>query len=522
MTRIGNQQPTDLRLPADVSDTKIGDAAIEFAESLGYQLHPWQEYVIRLFLSRCDQYVNAIEKGKVGTRRVQLWSARDCVLEMPRQNGKNVVLEVIELTLIFLCDVKLIRHSAHRAETAHQHFRNLKEIIESNKDLMDAMPTHRRNNGFTSANGKEAIELANGNRIVFFTRAIGGGRGPAPEVVVFDEAYWLFAEAVGTLAPSTSAQPNPLLIFTSSAPRAEIKSRVLHGLKKRAFNPENDEDRFAYVGWCADAEADPDDRDVWYKTNPSLGLTKHEQSMEADRKLMEEMPGEFEAEHCGIAQEELAEQTIIALDKWDALADTDAEIVSKPSIGLEVSQDRNWSTFGVAGRRPDSLAHVEIPTRDGRRPGTGWVIARGWELHERWKINIRIVEGSPAWALVVQDNNKDYWLGDPDLHDNVAPVTRVSEAEFAQATGNLIDWACGTPPDEDGNGGIDPTLTHSGSRSLRSALAGGVLTKTTTGAVKWSRVRSVGDPSPLCAVTVALGGIPKPAARKKKPKVLVR
>src|SRR5690606_10070246 len=92
----GAQRPRVEHVPDYVSSA--GDEAIDFCDSIGLHLDPWQRHVIRHSLGeRADGTYAAFEVGLI----------------VPRQNGKGAVLEARELAGLFLLDEQLILHSAH-------------------------------------------------------------------------------------------------------------------------------------------------------------------------------------------------------------------------------------------------------------------------------------------------------------------------------------------------------------------------------------------------------------------------
>jgi hypothetical protein len=457
------QRPTLLHEPPEAVDFTLSDIAVEFAESIGLELDEWQRWLVRMAFAR---------------RADRLWAARDVGIEVTRQSGKNVVLEVIELAGVFLLGDRLIVHSAHRADVSHEHFLSMRARIESCDDLMDAMPTSRANNGFITTNGNESIELANGNRILFKARAQASGRGPRPQKIVFDEALVLAQAQIGSMAPGISAQKNPQLIFASSSPKAD--SAVLHSLRARALEPDAG-DRLFYAAWNNPPDTDPTDQEAMYRVNPSLGYGRMtEESLLANRKLMS--AAEYLREHMGVPDEpvDVTVSGVIPDEVWSALADPGSQITSNLCIALDVAPDRKWAAFGSAGRRTDGRLHVEIVDR---RPGTAWVIERGKDLSGKYGA-IRVQRGSPAESFI------------PQFRAAGMQVTEVSKAEHAQAVGQVLDAA-----NSDG-------LRHLAQPTLNAAVQSAQLQ--VSGDVEViGRRTSKADVCGFVAVTIAAGGVPE-------------
>ena len=464
-----SQRPTLLHLPPDIVDHDLGVIAVEFAAEIGLNLYDWQAWSLRNILAR---------------RPDGNWAARESCLEVPRQNGKNSILEALELYLVFLGGCKLVIHSSYEQAGAAMHFARLRALIESSDELAAEMP-RGGNGGFYTANGQERIELADGRVIKFKTRTKSTLRGPSPDAIIFDEAMELDARALGSMTPSMSARKKSLLVFTSSSPRSH--SSMLWSLRRRALS--DDGGRLFYAGWNSDPDVDITDEANWYVCNPSLGMGDDERpgkeidAMRADLDLLP--PEEFAIEHLGVPEElDGVADVIIPADVWDSLTvPKSSPITSGLSFALDVAPLGKWASFAVAGRCDGDAIQLEVIDR---RPGTAWVVGRAVKLHADHGLPLRLEKGGPAGSLVTQ------------LREQGVEVVEVSTADHARATGQFIDAAL--------SGG----LRHLGDPYLRTAVSVGVL-RHTGDADLWSRRSSKVDITPLVAATIALGGVPEVA-----------
>jgi hypothetical protein len=397
------------------------------------------------------------------------WSAFECGLIVPRQNGKGSLLEARQLAGLFITEEPLGVHTAHEFKTAYEHFLRISQLVEGCVDLDRKVMRVRR------GAGEQAIELRNGCRLRFAARTTGSGRGWTGDTVYLDEAFALTTTMMGALLPTLSAVPNPQIWYTSSAPL--LTSTVLHDLRTRGRK--GDAERLLYAEWGLDAGAVIDDVANWYRTNPALGIRIDEDFIRSEFSAMESMPEEFGRERLGIAEtNEYAGP--IALDQWDALADPGSQIVGPVQLALDVAPDRRWSSFGAAGRRSDGLGHVEI--RD-RRPGTDWVVERATELVKGHRTSLLVDPRSPAGSLI------------EELAEAGVAVELVDGTEYAQSCGALA-IAVG-----------DGKLRHIGQAPLRSAIV--LAAQRRLGdAWAWSRVNSGADITPLVAVSLAWGRVP--------------
>lgn len=461
--RRGLQRPGLLHEPPDAVDWRLSDIAVEWGrEVAGIVLDEWQEWLVRWTFAR---------------RADGLWAARDVGAEVPRQNGKNIWLEVVELVSVFEFGDRLITHSAHRADVSHEHFLSLKEHIEASDDLMAMMPTSKPNNGFITTNGMESIEIGSGARILFKARAKASGRGPRPQKIVFDEALVLEAAQVGSMAPGISAQRNPQIIFASSSPKAE--SEQLHALRRRALNPDPD-DRLFYAAWNNPAGTEVADLDACYRVNPSLGYGRMtEDSLMANRRLMSE--AEYLREHMGVPAEAPGESTVVP--NWVDLIDPASKIESNRAIALDVTPPGHsrFASLAWAGRRTDGQYHVEA---FDHRPGTRWVIPACQALQAKWGLPIRIQSPSPAASLI------------DELAEVGVDVVEVSAGEHSRALDRLIGAA------------EESRVRHLGASALNTAVKGAEVRRVGDVDVLARRSSKV-DISPLVAVVLALGGVPR-------------
>ena len=172
--RRGSQEPRIRVLPKRDDWGELysdGDDACELSSAYGLTPDLWQRLVIIDWLKRDDS---------------DKYAATSCGLALPRQNGKNAVIEMRELYGLVACGEKIL-HTAHRVDTARKAFLRLASFFENDSypELKEMVVSIRR------TNGQEAIVLNNGASIEFSSRVNGGARGSTYDVVVFDEAQEL-------------------------------------------------------------------------------------------------------------------------------------------------------------------------------------------------------------------------------------------------------------------------------------------------------------------------------------------
>lgn len=434
------------------SRSSAGREAVELAASAGLVMDAWQAAVL---------------EDALGERDDQKWAALSVGLIVPRQNGKGAILEARELAGLYLFGERLILHSAHEFKTAAEAYRRIRGLIESTPDL------DRRVHKMLANNNDMSIELRGGQRLRFVARSGGSGRGFTGDCVILDEAYNLDNRIMSALYPTLSARPNPQVWYTSSAPLPEEKSDVLRRFcrRGRAGTP-----NVAYIEYCAEADDDPESLETVVKANPAFAIRMNAEFIDSERPVLGE---DFARERLGIWPDLLEGAGVIDPEVWNACLDEKSGPVDPVAFALDVSPDRKWASFGVAGPSALGGTHVELVER---RHGTDWVVERAAELQDRWGGQLAVAIGSPAASL----------LG--ELVQAGISVLEVSPGDHAQACGLLFDAV------------TQGEIKHLGDSALTVAV-NGAQQKFSADAWLWSRRSSAVDISPLVAVTLAFWGL---------------
>lgn len=395
--RVGAQRPRILVAPESVSSS--GAEAVELAAQAGLHLDPWQAF--------------ALEVG-LGERGDGQWSAFEAAVIVSRQQGKGAIFEALALAKLVLFESQLFIYSSHEFKTSREAFRRIGALIDSTPELSSRVLR-------TVKNPSEfGYDFRQGQRLRFFARSGGSGRGWSADDLFFDEAFRLGGEAMAALLPTLSTRPNPQVWYASSA--ALSTSDQLHALRRRAL-ADGGHGRLAYLEWSAPDDADVHDRDAWALACPALGYRLTEEFIEAEVEAMPE--AEFRRERLSIPDSPESASGGIDAVAWQAGADTDSAAVDPVTFALEVDDDREWSCVSVGGRRADGLWHGAVV--DYRR-GTEWVVDRCAELWRKWSPAAFVVDpSSPAGSLI------------PLLEARGVVVTKVTTRETAQACGHFYD-----------------------------------------------------------------------------------
>jgi phage terminase large subunit-like protein len=428
-----------------------GEDAIDLAAMAGLMLDDWQQHVLSAGLGERD------DGG---------WSSFEVCLVVPRQNGKGVVLEAVELAGLFLFSESLILHSAHEFKTAAEAFTRVLATVE-NSDYL-----RRRVARVRTSHGEEGIELKNGSRLRFVARSTGSGRGFTGDRVILDEAYNLSAEAMAALLPTLSARPNPQLWYASSA--GMPSSVQLARLRERGLARAPG---LCYMEWSAPDRAEYDDVDAWAVANPALGIRITHEFVDHERQALPE--AEFARERLGI-WEDPRTAAVIDPDLWSSLADRRSNVMDPVAFAVDVSVDRKRASIAIAGRRADGLLHVEVIEA---RDGTAWIVERLVELQGRHTSLGVVVDAASAAAALL-----------PALAENGVSTLVTNARDMANACGRFYDAVIGKRLRHLDSPLLNLSLNQARQRALGDAWA-------------WQRRDTDTDITPIVAVTLALHGL---------------
>lgn len=253
--RIGSQTPTkSVILPYNKT---ASDEAINLYEKSQRKAYEWQKYILDAILSINDD---------------DLWVHMKFGFSVPRQNGKNEVVAMRELYGLF--EGERIIHTAHRTNTSKVAFERLVEILEA--------MGYENQVDFASikARGNESIDLIGGGRIDFRTRTSLGGLGESFDLLVIDEAQEYTDDQESALKYTIAASPNPQTVLIGTPPTPISSGTVFTGLRNTTLDGGNED--IGWAEWSVEEESDVRDIELWYRTNPSLGLRLTERTIRSE------------------------------------------------------------------------------------------------------------------------------------------------------------------------------------------------------------------------------------------------
>ena len=454
------------------------DDVLEMAERAKFKLDEWQTYVIQ-------QSLGVMSSGK--------WAAKRVGVNVPRQNGKGGILELIELTALFTWlpelvgeapSPPLVIHSAHEFITSQKHSMRVWSLVENTPSLLKQV----RNQRMIGTHGQEGFRLAKGDvAIEFRTRTRGGGRGFSCDLLVFDEAMFLPEEALGSLLPTLRARPNPQIWYTGSAADQEVHKECLVWTRLR-YDAVNQEPEIAYHEWSLDYEHPdeiPDEvftsEESMRTSNPAYGIRIFREHFEMELKALDRRTAAVELYGVGDYPDPTGqEDRPISVEQWVNCTDKDSQIVGPICVGYDVSPERRTS-IAVAGRNQEGKWQTEVIEK---LPGTAWLPAKLADL---------IAAQDPE--MIVADK-----LGPG------ASASTIAKMEEAGVTVTLVDGAmhaqaCASLAEE-----IQAdNFRHLGSQDLLNAIRAAKPRKFGDRWL-WARRSSTADIAPLVAATLALWG----------------
>lgn len=475
---VGRQVPAvSLIPPYKVTD---GDDACFLASGYGLCPDEWQHRVVDVALGRRSD-------GK--------WAASRVGVSVPRQNGKNGIIEVLELFKMVVLGRKIL-HTAHEVKTARKAFLRLCSFFENERkfpELFEMVESIRK------TNGQEAIILTNGGACEFIARSKGSGRGFTVDDLVLDEAQELTEEALAALLPTLSAAPsgNPQTFICGTPPGPKDNGEVFARVRNEGVEGVNK--RLAWFEWSASTEdLDLDDERAWAGPNPALGIRLDIETIRDERAAMDDLT--FMRERLGMwSADETAR--IIPFEEWDACADANAvDDGGSVAIAVDVAPNRDMASIAAAGMSADGVPWLDvIETRTGI---PDWVVERVVGICERQDVRSVVIDGySPAASFI------------DVLKRKRVRVTVINAANMAAASAGFYDAV------------MSRSLTHYNQPALNLAVA--VARKRRIGeAWGWSRKDAESDITPLVSSTLALFGLEysdaaRPRRKSKSRKVVV-
>lgn len=461
-----------------------GDLAGDFSAAYGLTPDPWQQLVL-------DDWL-----GRNGSR----WSSLTCGLSVPRQNGKNGLIEIRELFGMVGRGERIL-HTAHEIKTARKAFKRLMYFFGSMKNdpgakfpELNALVEEIR-----QANGQEAVVLKNGGSVEVVARTKSSGRGFTVDVLVMDEAQELSDEDLEALMPTTASAPlgDPQWIFTGTPPGPKSAGEVFTRVRSEAL--EGKSKRLAWHEWSADGAVDLDDRAAWYSTNPALGRRLQIEVLEGERARFSD--DGFARERLGMWATSTSTR-VIGAEAWGLAEDPSSVAGDRLALGIDVTPEMTAASVAIAGQRADGNWHVELVDS---RAGVDWLpqfVSKFLEVNS----NVRavVLDVGTSARVVADDMAKlKVKLTSPRVADIGVGCEKFAQGIYQRQVFHL------------GQTQLDVALASARKRKLGS-----------TDLWAWNRKDVSTDITPLVAATLALWGaqnseVTRPKVRPGSGRVVV-
>lgn len=338
--RIGRQTPTtSVVIPYNRTE---GEEAIKLYQSTGREVMKWQQLQVYDILAINDD---------------NLWVHTKYGLAVPRRNGKNEIITIIELYA--LKNGLRVLHTAHLASTAHMAWERLYRYAEDAK--MHITSSYR-------AFGKEHIEVDKKGKVSFRTRTSKGGLGEGVDILIIDEAQEYQDAQEGALQYIVSSSENPLTIFTGTPPTPISSGTVFFKFRNQTLEGRKNS---GWAEWSVQQKTDTHDVDAWYETNPSMGIRLTERIVE-DEIGTDDI--DFNIQRLGLWLR-YNQKSAISLKEWEKCeVETTPNLRGKLFVGIKYGHDNANVALSIAVKTTTNKIFIEAYDCRPVREGTGWLI----------------------------------------------------------------------------------------------------------------------------------------------------
>lgn len=397
MLSNGNKNPTEsLILPYEKTR---GFEAIDLYAATRRSAQDWQIKLIYDILAQNNE---------------GLWIHTKFGYSVPRRNGKSEI--AIIRCLFGLVDGERILYTAHRTTTSHSVWERLKEMLDklgfinaSVARKADDVPNDLLYDSY-KAYGLESIELRrSGGKINFRTRSAKGGLGEGYDLLVIDEAQEYTDDQASALKYVVTDSKNPQTIFCGTPPTAVSAGTVFSKLRESALRGETE--NTGWAEWSVPRMTDPQDREAWRKTNPSLG------TLFTERAVADEIGSDaldFNIQRLGLWIRYNLKSAISEAD-WNALKCNKLPVfVGKLHVGIKFAHDGGTVSMAVAVRTKDDRIFVEAIGCKPVSAGYQWLL----KFIQMPNVQNVVIDGANGQAAMQE------LMKDMKLHAPVIPTVK--------------------------------------------------------------------------------------------------
>lgn len=232
-------------------ETRGGEAVLLYNQSTKKALE-WQELMMYDIMAVNDD--DTWRHMKFG------WS-------VPRQNGKSELL-IMRAIWGLLHDERVL-YTAHVVNTSHSAWEKITVMLDEMGFVENDDFKNLKNKG------SEQIKYLKGKGVINFrTRTVKGGLGESYDLLIIDEAQEYTVDQEGALKYVIRASKNPQILMCGTPPTTVSSGTVFTNYRGKVLSGEGSDDGWAE--WSVPFMSDTKDRDLWYETNPSLGVLSTE------------------------------------------------------------------------------------------------------------------------------------------------------------------------------------------------------------------------------------------------------
>jgi len=395
---------------------------------------------------------------------------REVIVTVPRQSGKTTLVLGWEIQRAHgWPEPQRIVYSAQSGNDAR------KKLIEDQVPILEPRRKRLGIRRILRGMGNEAIEFANGSRIVLLASTADSGHGKTVDLGVKDELFADYDDRRDqAMIPAMATRAAAQVLTASTMGTDEsfpLNRAVERGRQAVAAGVTTG---IAYFEWSAGPDEDPHDPATWWRCMPALGWTITEAVVVHAKDSLAD--GEFR--RAFLNQQTKAEDRVIPGPNWAAVCSEDVGPEGELVFSLDVNPERSAGAVVAAAGGVAELVDY--------RGGTGWVVDRAVELTGRHGSASWLVDAvGPAGSLI------------PELERAGLTVTPVSAREMVAACGQFYDAVMDGKVQIRQHPKLDEAVAAAAKRSVGDAWA-------------WGRKNTLTDVSPLVALTLALWGAQGP------------
>ena len=358
--RIGRQTPTRSYF-VPYEKTK-GKEASDYYRRTKRTPHEWQCLLLDDIMAVNDDGLWAHSKvGYSVSRRngknetYDSWNYSEN--ELYRINGKNEIIAMREQW--GLLNGEHILHTAHRTQTSHTAWERLCLLLD------DLGVEYKA----TKQLGNESIVVEGGGRANFRTRSAKGGLGEGYDLLIIDEAQEYTLDQESAIKYVVSASQNPQTLMCGTPPTPISSGTVFTKFRKTVL--ETGGDSWGWAEWSVEDQTDPHNKDAWYETNPSLGLTLRERAVQDE---IGDDDVDFNIQRLGLWIK-YNQKSAISKREWAELAtDVMPDIHGSLFVGIKYGHDGTNVAMSIAVKTTDGRIFVEAIDCREIRQGNQWIV----------------------------------------------------------------------------------------------------------------------------------------------------